>query len=72
MKADLKDLQVELSTLMGDAQGAFSAQINALRSALTRSVDSSLEFGPLLAMGRSPARSTPLRRASLGSHTTVL
>src|SRR5205807_2629687 len=42
---------------------------NALRSALTRSVDSSLEFGPLLAVGRSPARSTPLYRASPGSPT---
>jgi len=27
VKADLKDLQVGLSTLMGDAHGAFSAQI---------------------------------------------
>jgi hypothetical protein len=52
VKADLKDLQADLSALMGDVHGAFSVQINALRSALTRSVDSSLEFGPLLAMGR--------------------
>jgi hypothetical protein len=49
--------------------GAFSVQIDALRPALTRSVDSFLEFSLLLAMGRSPTRSPPLRRASLGSHT---
>jgi hypothetical protein len=33
--ADLKDAQAEFSALAGDAHGAFSIQINALKSALT-------------------------------------
>ena len=35
VKADLKDAQAKLSTLTGDAHGAFSTQINALKSSLT-------------------------------------
>jgi hypothetical protein len=33
-KADLKDAQANLTTLTGEAHGAFSTQINALKSAL--------------------------------------
>jgi hypothetical protein len=35
VKVDLKDAQAKLSALAGDAHGAFSTQINALKSALT-------------------------------------
>jgi uncharacterized protein YukE len=35
VKTDLKDVQAKLSTLTGEAHGAFSIQINALKSALT-------------------------------------
>lgn len=34
-QADLKDVQAKLTALTGDAHGAFSSQINALKSALT-------------------------------------
>ena len=35
VKANLKDAQVKLSVLTDDAHGAFSTQINAMKSALT-------------------------------------
>ena len=36
VQTDLEDLQAKLSVLMGDMHGAFSVQINALQSALTK------------------------------------
>jgi uncharacterized protein (DUF885 family) len=36
VQADLEDLQAKLSALRGDMHGGYSAQINALQSALTK------------------------------------
>ena len=45
VKANLKDAQVKLSVLTDDAHGAFSAQINAMRSALT-TLQTAVNGGP--------------------------
>jgi len=45
VKANLKDAQAKLSVLTDDAHGAFSTQINAMRSALT-TLQTAVNGGP--------------------------